>query len=79
MGLAGLAGGAAVSLILGRLLKHLLYTTPPHFGMLYDVSAYDPLTMSLACALLIAVLLLASLIPARRAMKVDPMVALRYE
>jgi putative ABC transport system permease protein len=79
MGLAGLAGGIGVSLILGRLLQHTLYLGPHSFGMLYSVSIYDPLTLSLACALLIAVLVLASLIPARRAMKVDPMVALRYE
>jgi ABC-type lipoprotein release transport system permease subunit len=47
--------------------------------MLYGVKIYDPISMSLACALLLAVLFLASFIPARRAMRVDPMVALRYE
>jgi predicted permease len=80
MGLAGLGVGVAISLALGKLLRHALYLAPhQHVGMLYGVSIYDPLTMSIACGLLLAVLLLASYVPARRAMKVDPMVALRYE
>jgi predicted permease len=48
-------------------------------AMLYDVSANDPLTMVAVAALLILVAFAACYIPARRAMKVDPMVALRYE
>lgn len=80
MGITGIGIGVGVSLILGRLLRYSLYMAPgDHTGMLFGVSVYDPLTMGLACGLLIMVLLLASLIPARRAMKVDPMVALRYE
>jgi putative ABC transport system permease protein len=47
--------------------------------MLYGVKIYDPLSMASAAILLLAVLLLASFIPARRAMRVDPIVALRYE
>jgi predicted permease len=48
-------------------------------AMLYDVSANDPLTMVAVAALLILVAFAACYIPARRAMKVDPMAALRYE
>jgi len=47
--------------------------------MLYDVSAYDPITIVVVSALLVLVALAACLIPARRATSVDPMVALRYE
>lgn len=48
-------------------------------GMLFGVTATDPVTFSLVTLLLVLVTLLASFIPARRAAKVDPIIALRYE
>jgi putative ABC transport system permease protein len=47
--------------------------------MLFEVHASDPLTMIAAAGLLVLVALAACHIPARRATRVDPMVALRYE
>jgi len=77
---AGLSLGIVTSLILGRLLRHALYMVPhEHMGVLYEVSIYDPVVLSSTCILLFAVLVLASYVPARRAARVDPMIALRYE
>jgi putative ABC transport system permease protein len=48
-------------------------------SLLYEVGAADPVTFVMVCALLIVVTLLACLLPARRATKIDPLVALRAE
>ena len=80
LSLIGLSVGVAVSLALGRLLQSRLYLVPyQHEGLLYGVSVVDPLTLTIVFGFLTAVALLAGYVPARRATKVDPIVALRYE
>lgn len=65
----GLAAGCIASFVLARVFK----------AELYEVSASDPLTYIAVVAGLVVTALLASWLPARRASRVDPMVALRYE
>jgi ABC-type antimicrobial peptide transport system permease subunit len=48
-------------------------------SQLFGISSSDPLTLSLATLLILVVAIVSALLPARRAAKVDPMVALRYE
>ena len=75
--LAGVArwtiSGAALGLLGAWLCSRLLES------LLFQVRAHDPLLLALALLILLAVAFLAAWLPARRAMRVDPMVALRYE
>jgi putative ABC transport system permease protein len=69
LALTGVAIGLAVALALTRVMKNLLF----------EVSATDPATFAIIVLLLVGVAFIASYIPARRATKVDPLIALRSE
>jgi predicted permease len=69
LSVAGIAAGVGAALLLTRLVK----------TMLYGIEPYDPVTMTGGVVVLMAVALVASWIPARRAASVQPMEALRHE
>ena len=83
LALLGLAAGAAAGYALKRGLANQSAERLSWQGrmaeQLYGVSVTDPLTVAVIALLLILVVLLACWIPARRATKVDPMIALRCE
>jgi putative ABC transport system permease protein len=66
---AGVALGVAGALAVTRVLARFLF----------DVKPTDPATFAMVAAVLVAVALFAGLLPARRATRVDPLVALRWE
>jgi putative ABC transport system permease protein len=72
-GLRLAAAGLAIGLVLALLSKSVLK------GLLVGVSAADPATLALTALVLLLVAVLASYVPARRAARVDPMVALRFD
>jgi putative ABC transport system permease protein len=69
LALIGVVVGLAGALALTRVMS----------SFLFEVTERDPITFVVVAALLIAVAFIACLVPARRATKVDPLVALRYE
>jgi predicted permease len=69
LGLAGIAAGLVASLLLTRVMRTLLY----------KVSVTDPAIFILVSLLLVSVTLLAGFVPARKATRIDPLIALRFE
>jgi len=69
LSVVGMIGGLIAALAVTRLSTHLLY----------GVSPADPLTFAIVALMLLGVALLAAYLPAQRATRVDPMVALRME
>jgi len=66
---AGIAGGLGLSLLVGRVAK----------GFLYGITPTDPVALAAATAIMLAIASIAGYIPARRAARIDPLVALRAE
>jgi ABC-type antimicrobial peptide transport system permease subunit len=71
--LGGVATGAVLAFVLARVLASAMA------GMLYGIQPTDILVFASGAAWLVAIALLAAFLPARRASRVDPMTALRYE
>jgi putative ABC transport system permease protein len=72
LAIVGVSLGTAASLLLGRML-------PAFSHLLYGITTNDPATLAAVSVVLLAVTTLACYIPSRRALKIDPVTALRYE
>jgi putative ABC transport system permease protein len=72
LALLGIALGAAATFVLGRMLSSFSH-------LLYGVRAGDPVTLGVVSLVLVSTSLFACYLPARRATRVDPMIALRNE
>jgi putative ABC transport system permease protein len=72
-GLQLAVAGAVIGLVCALIVSHLMAS------FLYGVKPTDPLSFGGVAALFVGIALLACYLPARRAMKIDPMVALRHE
>jgi putative ABC transport system permease protein len=80
LGLLGTAIGFGAVVAIARVIGDALYLVPrQHEGLLYGITTTDPATLAITSALLVAVAALAGLVPAGRAMRVDPAIALRNE
>jgi ABC-type antimicrobial peptide transport system permease subunit len=69
IGAVGIGVGAAGALALARFLQ----------GMLYGVQPGDPLTLVLVAVFLMGISVLATMVPARRVARIDPMATIRHE
>jgi len=78
-GMAVVGCGLAIGLLLSAALTAVLSSSIVDDELLYGIDATDPLTFAGVTLLLAAVAAVACLVPAQRAARVDPMVALRYE
>ncbi len=80
IGLIGGSAGIAISFALARLLGNALYLVPgQHGGLLYGVKATDPAALASAAITLFTVVFLSGLLPARQAVRIDPLIALKTE
>jgi putative ABC transport system permease protein len=80
IGLTGGLLGTAIALVLARILGNALYLVPgKHAGVLYGVTTTDPMALGGSVVALMAIAALAGLVPARRATRIDPLVALRAD
>jgi putative ABC transport system permease protein len=80
IGVAGTVLGVVTTWFIARAIGDALYLVPgQHGGMLYGVTTTDPIAIAAACGVLMIVVIVGGVIPARHATSVDPVIALRAE